>query len=155
MVSIPLYDGIRKKEITKEEEKEKVAVIKTDLTRDSSTKEFQYFKKGYFKVHWKKEGDLLATGMVAFFRRNANFLSLKFVKRTRLITMQGASVKKADAERLAAMGLGMQGQLRVKTDAKVIQHNATRIVDKPPQKIYVWDIVSPMPPSPILLIEVR
>ena len=154
MASIPLYDGLRKKEISRAEEKKKVAVIKTDLTRDSAVKEFQYFKQGHFKVHWEKEGDILSTGMVAFLRRNQNFLSIKYVKKTGLITLQGASVMKVNAERLRDIGLGMQGQIRVITDAKVVEHNATK-VRAGVKPIYVWDIKSLFGPSPKLLIAIR
>ena len=154
MVSIPLYNDLREKKISKAEEKERVAVIETDLTRDSSVKEFQYFKKGFFKVHWEKSGDLLGTGMVAFLRRNNNFLSVKFIKTTRLITVQGASIMKVNAQRLTDIGLAMQGQLRVRTDAKVVQHNAARVVEKE-MNIYVWDIKSLYDSSPNLLIQIR
>ncbi len=154
MASIPLYNDLRQKKISKAEEKEKVAVIKTDLTRDSSVKEFKYYRKGFFKVHWEKSGDILSTGMVAFLRRNQNFLSLKFVKSSGLITMQGASVTKINGERLTDIGLGMQGQLRVRTNAKVVQHNASRVVERD-MKIYVWDIKSVFGPSPKLLIQMR
>jgi hypothetical protein len=154
MVSLPLYTDLREKKLSKDEEKKRVAIIETDLTRDSSVKEFQYFKKGYFKVHWEKAGDLLGTGMVAFLRRNNNFLSVKFVKKTQLITVQGASVMKVNAKRLTDIGLAMQGQLRVRTDAKVVQHNASRVVEKE-MKIYVWDIKSLYDSSPNLLIQIR
>ena len=154
MVSIPLYNDLREKKLSKAEEKERVAVIETDLTRDSSVKEFQYFKKGYFKVHWEKSGDLLGTGMVAFLRRNNNFLSVKYVKTSRLITVQGASIMKVNAQRLTDIGLAMQGQLRVRTDAKVVQHNAARVVEKE-MNIYVWDIKSLYDSSPNLLIQIR
>ena len=41
----------------------------------------------------------------------------------------------------------MQGQLRVKTDLRVVDHNATTVI-KRKTPIYVWDIKSLLDPSP-------
>ena len=51
----------------------------------------------------------------------------------------------------------MQGQLRVKTDAKVVDHNAGRVVDTAAQnqKMYVWDVVDITAPAPKITISLQ
>lgn len=72
--------------------------------------------------------------MITFFRRNENMLIVKYVENTRLITVQVTPIAKGSARRLADIGLGMQGQFRVKTDARVVGHNAGRVVDAEAQR---------------------
>ena len=82
LVSLPLYEGLRKNEIKPAEERQKVDVIRRDLTRDSATKRATYLRKGIFNVHWEKSGDLTQDPMVTFLRRNQAFLTLKFLQTT-------------------------------------------------------------------------
>ncbi len=152
LAEVTLYDGLRKGEIDKEQEAAKVEILRTDFTRDSSVKEFKYFKQGHFKVHWEKSGDLLKSKMVTFFRRNENMISLKWLKSAGTITVEGKYLRRSDKDQLVAMGLGMQGQVRVITDAKVTQHNATRVVGSG-KKTYVWDIKTISDPVPKLIIS--
>ncbi|HJN22829.1 MAG TPA: hypothetical protein QF509_02790 [Rhodospirillales bacterium] len=138
LVSVPLYEGLRKGKILPAEKKTKVARLKTDLTRNSAVKEFQYMKQGHFKVHWEKQGDLLRTKMVTFLRRNANIISLKYVRTTGQITVAGTSVAPSQAKRHVARGLNIVGELRLKTNANVVQHNATKVKKaKKGQKLYI------------------
>ncbi len=156
LVSVPLYDGLRKGKISADEEKAKAANLKTDLTRDSAVKEFQYIKQGHFKVHWEKKGDLLRIKMVTFLRRNVNIISLKYVRTTGQITMAGTAVAPSQAKRLVAMGLNIVGEVRLKTDANVVQHNATKVKKtKKRSKLYIWKLKSIFDPSPNLVISLR
>lgn len=156
LADVGLFDGINKGEISPAEEKKKAERIKTDITRDKSVKEFAYIEQGHFKVHWRKSGDLIRTKMVTFLRRNEKFLSIKYVKKTGLISMEGVAIGPSAARKLFAIGLDSQGQIRVKTDAKVISHNATKVRDKDKaKKIYVWQIKSILDPVPRLTISLR
>lgn len=152
LVEITLYDGLRTGEITQEQEAAKVKLLETDITRDSAVSEFKYIEQGHFKVHWEKSGDLLRSKMVTFVRRNENIIGLKYVNTTGDITMTGKNLGKAEKKQLIAMGLGMQGQLRLKTDANVTGHNATRVIGKD-EKIYIWDIKDIHSPAPKLTIS--
>lgn len=154
LADVPFYDALRQNKISAAEETQKVERLKTDFTRDSAVKEFSYFKQGHFKVVWTKSGDLLQSKMVSFVRRNENLLSVRYVKTSGQIIMQGAAIDQADRKRLADIGLGMQGELRVKTDAQVVDHNATRVTGTS-SKVYVWDIKSIMDPSPRLTIALK
>jgi len=156
LAEVNLYDAVHKNRISKAGEEQKVANLKADFMRDSATKEFEYFKMGHFKVKWEKEGDLLRSKMVSFVRRNENMFSISYNKEQALVTMRGTPISKLNAKRLTEAGLGMQGELRVKTDARVIKHNAGKVKDgEGRQKIYIWTITSPYDPAPSLTFNLR
>lgn len=156
MVEANLFNKVVKDKIGALEEKERVARLKTDLTRDSSTKLFEYFKKGHFRIKWEKQGDLLKSKMVTFLRRNENILSIRYVKKSGMVSVQGTPIAKVHAQRMVDSGLGMQGTLKVTTDAKVISHNAKKVTKgEGRQKVYFWQIKSPFDPSPKLSFRIR
>lgn len=156
MADVELFDGINKGKIPPAEERKKAESIKTDITRDKSVKEFAYIEQGHFKVHWRRSGDLIRARMVTFLRRNEKILSIKYVKTTGLVSMEGVTLASSAAKHLSDIGLNSQGQIRVKTDAKVISHNATKIRDKnKAKKIYVWQVKSILDPAPRLTISLR
>lgn len=160
LVDLGLYDGLRNGKVSGAEEQKKIELIKTDLTRDSSVKEFSYFKTGHFKVHWEKKGDLLKAKMVTFLRRNEKFFTVKYDKKKGLLVMEGTSIADSTAKRLNDAGLGgFIGQIRVKTDAKVVNHNATRTKGATPktrgEKILIWDIKSVFDKTPNLALTLR
>ena len=144
VVDLPLYEGLAKATITGPEEEKKVALIKTDFTRDSSTKVVEYQRRGVFRVHWKTQGDLLRAKMVTFIRRNAAMLTISYVDPTGVISIYGASLTQENTRRLADLGLGTEGEIRLTTDAKVVSHNAGAVRDNPKKgsgfKTYVWKV---------------
>jgi hypothetical protein len=154
LVSIPLFRGLREGTIPPLEEKEKVAYTLKDFKRDSSVKEVKYFRQGRFKVNWQRSGDLLRARMVTFLRRNEPIIIVKYVKETGLITVQTNPIAKSTAQRLLDSGLSMQGQLRVKTDLQVVDHNATKVLKKE-TTIYVWDIKSILDSPPKINMAFR
>ena len=124
----------------------------TLFTTDSDTKEASYFGKGAFKVVWSKAGDITRSRKVTFFRRNEDMLSITFLEDERSITITGNYVKKDDAERLQQIGLNVQGVLRIKTDARVEAHNATKVTKDNLVSVYGWQIKSITDPSPKMKI---
>ena len=154
LVSVPLYAGLRDGSITPLDENEKVANTLKDFKRDSAVQEVKYFKQGRFKVNWRRKGDLLRARMVTFLRRNELMITIKYVKETGLITIQANPIAKSTAQRLLDNGLNMQGQLRVKTDLRVVNHNATRVVQRT-SPLYLWDIKSILDSSPKISLEFR
>lgn len=157
LVDVQLYEALRKEKLDEEEKAKKIARIETDFKRDSSTKIYEYIKEGHFHVSWRKNGNILRSKMVSFVRRNENILSILYVKKKGLISVQATPIAKGTAKRLIDMGLGMQGQLRVKTDARVVSHNAQKVRKdkKAGQKIFVWDVKSALEPSPKIAIVLR
>ncbi|MSO54159.1 MAG: hypothetical protein EXQ90_03390 [Rhodospirillales bacterium] len=142
IADVPLFDGLRKREITAADETRKAQSIVTDLKRDRNTKEASYVRQGLFKINWVDEGDLTVTKLVTFLRRNENLLSIKYIQTTGQITVQAAQIPPSDIQKLAQIGLVMDGQLRVKTEGRVVDHNATRVVESAlsREKTYVWDM---------------
>ncbi len=156
LVDIPIYDGLNKKKLTPDQEKAKVALLETDFQRDSAVKEFAYYKKGYFRIRWEKNGDLMRSTFITFFRRNENFLSIKYIKSTGIVTVAGTPVGKTKAKQLTAIGLAMKGQLRLKTDAPIISHNATKVKKlRSGQRLLIWDIKSLFDKSPKATLALR
>lgn len=158
MAHVPLYQGLVEGTITPEQEQEKIAIIERDFTSDPDTKEFEYYRDGHFKVTWERAGDLLKAKTVTFLRRNELILQLKYVESSGYVVLEGKSIKKDNRDRLAQMGLNMQGQIRVKSDMPVKDSNATSTKKDPNDPRftwYVWDIASIQSPRPraIFIIE--
>ncbi len=129
VADIELYRGIVSGEIKKPREEEIKAAIKADIERDPNTTEYQYHRRGVFKLGWKREGDLIRSRTVTFLRRNERFFGLAYNKDTGRITIEGRSLSRSQKDQLAQAGLNMSGELRVLTDAKanVVQHNADTV----------------------------
>jgi len=156
MVENNLFTKVVKEKISPKEEAERVERLKRDLTRDSATKLFEYFKKGHFRIKWEKEGDILKTKTLTFLRRNENILSISYIKTKALVSIYGTPISKINAQRMVDMGLGLQGSLKVTTDAKVLSHNANKVRDgEGRKKIYTWVIQSPFDPAPSLSFNLR
>lgn len=159
MAKVTLYDGIRKGEIGPAKEKEQADLIKTDFTRDSSTKEFEYLKQGHFKVHWEREGDLIKVKSVTFVRRNEYMFGISYNSKTGRIQAAGRSIARATKKQLNDIGLGMTGNIRIISDAKVVSHNATTVKKDKKRggktKIYTWKINNIFDPTPSLIIALR
>lgn len=158
MAEVTLYDDLIKGEITPAEEKEKVAIIERDFLRDPSTKEFEYYRDGHFRVRWERAGDLLKVKTMTFLRSNELILQLKYVANSGYIVLEGKALTAENRQRLRAMGLNMQGQIRIKTDLPVKDSNASETQKDPKDprfKWLVWNIESIMSPRPraIFIIE--
>jgi len=159
MAKVTLYDKLRKGEIGLASENEQAELIKTDFTRDTSTKEFEYFKQGHFKVHWEREGDLVKTKSVTFFRRNEYIFGISYNSKTGRIQAAGRSISRETKKQLNDIGLGMTGNIRIISDAKVVSHNATKVKKDKKRggkfKIYTWKINNIFDPTPSLIIALR
>ncbi len=85
-------------------------------------------------------------------------ISLKYVAGTGLVEMMGRSIGKADKQRLAESGLGMQGEIRVKSPIPALDHNASEVIqDKNDEltKWYVWRIKNIFQATPRLLLKIE
>ena len=152
VVDLNLYEQIRQKKLKPGEDKPKIQRIITDFKRDKDTQEISYFGQGAFKVKWVKSGDILRSRMVTFFRRNENMVSISYNKNTGRITLRTRYVKKSDADRLTAIGLSMQGELRIKTDARVLSHNADKTKKEDLTTTYSWNVKSFYQPAPKMIV---
>ena len=155
IVELTLYKEIREKKIDKKTEQEKIARVIRDFKRDSSTKSVSHFGKGAFHVKWSKGGDIIRSRQVTFFRRNENMLSITYNKNTAVITLAGRYIKKQDAQRLQAMGLDVEGVIRIKTDAKVISENSQKKTVKDGVTTYGWRLNSVFDRAPKMVVVLR
>ena len=158
MASVDLYKGLKEGTISPQEEKKKIEIIRVDFTRDSSVKEFKYFKLGHFKVNWHRNGDLIRVKSVSFFNSTSQYIiGMRYNKKTRKITISTKSVAKSAKKKLYELGLDWSGQLRVFTDAKVLSHNATTV--KKNKRLggrfmtYTWDIKNIFTPTSKMVIQ--
>jgi hypothetical protein len=152
IVDVNFYNELREGKLKPDEEMKKAERIVADFKRDRDTKEASYFGKGAFKVAWSKSGDIVRSRKVTFFRRNEEMLSITYLEDESSIVIGGKYIKKEDAERLQQMGLNVQGFLRIKTDARVAGHNATKVTKEALMSVYGWQINSVTDPAPKMKI---
>ncbi|MBT7249455.1 MAG: hypothetical protein HN877_09620 [Rhodospirillaceae bacterium] len=128
LAKVELYDGIRRNKIDLTKEKEEIEKIRKDFATDANASDFAYHRKGYFRVHWEREGDILKSKTVIFLRRNEYILGMSYNRKTGRVGMQGRSLKKDTRNKLAEIGLGgTNGEIRVITDLPMIASNATKV----------------------------
>ncbi|MEE2760064.1 MAG: hypothetical protein VYE18_01290 [Pseudomonadota bacterium] len=142
IVETTLYKELRENKINKKTAQEKIARVIRDFKRDRATKRVTYFGQGAFQVNWSKGGDIIKSRQVTFFRRNENMLSITYNKNTARITLAGRYIKRRDADRLRTMGLDVKGVILIKTDAKVLSHNAQKTFPEGAITIYGWELKS-------------
>ena len=155
IVETGLYNEIRLNKIDQEKIQEKIATILRDFKRDSSTKSVSHFGKGAFKVNWVKSGDIIRSRQVMCFRRNENMLSISFNKNTGRIGLAGRYIQKKDGDRIQAMGLDVKGVIRIKTDAKVLSHNAQKTFKEGAVTVYFWELKSVYDRAPKMEVVLR
>jgi len=160
LAKVELVDGLRRNKISSAEEKVEIEKIRTDFAKDINASEFSYLRRGYFRVHWERKGDILKSKTVTFFRRNEYILGISYNSKTGRVGMAGRSLTRDAKNKLSEMGLGgMNGEIRVITDAPVLTHNATKVTKNrsrgPGFKTYVWKIVNIYAPTPSIIIALR
>jgi hypothetical protein len=155
IVDMNIYHGLSSKKLKEgtPEMKVKTDAVIADFKRDSDTKSVSYYKQGAFKVKWIKGGDIVKTRQVMFFRRNENIFSVTYNQKKAIITVKGKYILRRDVIRLEQMGLNLQGVVRIKTDAKVIKHNAHKIWSEGAVKIYGWRLKSLKDRPPLLIVS--
>ena len=159
LAKVPLYNDLRQKKLSRDEEKEKAELYRKDLARDSAMSNVSYVKQGIYSAHWEKEGDILQDKFITFIRRNENMMSLRYVKKDGKIFLSGATIGQKQKQQLADIGLDMIGELRLITDAKVIGHNATVVKEWPSRgprfSMYIWPFNNIFAPPPNLAIKLH
>lgn len=158
LAKIPLTKDITEGTFSPEEEKRKIGEILSDLNRDGATQLAEYMKNGLFHLKWKRKGDILNDKMVAFMRRNERMVSIKYLKSSGRMVLEGRRLTRENAAHVVSSGLGTKGELRVRTDAKIIDHNAAEVKDIAGEdrlKLYVWKITSLEDPAPYLSAVLR
>lgn len=159
IADVGMFEKLKKREMTRAEEKEKVKVILAQLKSDGDASGVKYIKKGHFKIHWEREGDILKAKTVTFIRRNEYMYGIAYNKKTGRVLLQGRSIARKAKIQINDLGLPMQGNIRVITDAKVISHNATKVKRYykrgPRFKMYSWKIKNIFAATPTMTIALH
>jgi hypothetical protein len=121
----PLYGQIARGQITPEKAEANDKMILEQLRRDTSFKEVTPLGKGRYQVRFEREGRFGgAMQMVNFATHNQAIFRIRTTE-DGLIQVNGSGQGQLYADRFEAIGLRMQGLLRVVSDVEVLEHNAT------------------------------
>lgn len=148
----PILHDYAEGKITSENENQKLQNIYNDLIRDPAIKDIRKSGKGRFHVKYERTGHLEAIQLTAMVRRDSRMLALKS-NQDGTIVIHGNGVKPSDAQRMAELGINMQGEFRVTTDAKVLNHNATDVRTFGQYTVYIWRIENALSPTPHLVMQ--
>jgi hypothetical protein len=148
----PLVRDIRDNKIDPEQLPARIAELRGDLARDPNFKSIESLGNGRFKVLYEREGHLAASQLVTFVRRNEIILQIRATP-DGLVTVSGTPLKPSDAEALTDLGLKVQGEFRVTTNALVKEQNATSTQPFGIYTIYKWKIDSVFSNSPRLVMQ--
>ncbi len=147
----PILDDYRKNKIKPENEAERQENIRRDLSRDIAFRKIESKGKGRFAVEYERVGRLEKVQLTSLIRRDARLISLRSVENGAIIIRANA-MKPSDAQILAELGLNMEGEFRITTDANVVEHNATQVKPFGASKVYIWKIENPLAPMPQLVM---
>lgn len=147
----PILDDYRKGLVTLENEQEKLNNIRKDLIRDIAVRKIESRGKGRFAVEYERAGRLDRVQLIALLRRDARLLAMRS-KENGVIAIHANALKPSDAQIMAEMGLTMEGEFRITTDANVLEHNATEVRPFGAYKVYIWKIENPLSPMPHLVM---
>ncbi len=156
LVWIPLYRELREGTLDEADRTARIDLIKRDLARDPATTDIRHRRDGVFELTWHRQGDLLHQRMVSFVRRNERILTLAYRKDKGEIVFAGRSIPPDRVRDLNRAGLHTYGSIAVRTDAQVIEHNATDV--RPLTRgvmLYHWRVQSAGPPAPRLVIALQ
>lgn len=151
LIYAPILHDYAQGKITPENEQQRNDNIYRDLIRDTAFKAVEHSGKGRFKVRYERVGRLGKVQLSAIIRRDARLLALKSTEDGGIF-VDANGIRPADAQRMAELGIGIEGEFRVTTDAKVLKHNATEVRPFGQYNVYVWKIENPLSPSPFMAV---
>ena len=152
LIWAPLYRDIQRGNVPAGEIPGKIEELRKDLARDPSFKTVESLGQGRFHVVYQREGHLAATDLVTFVRRNAIVLQLHATPDGK-VALDGATIKPSDANAAVSMGLSLQGEFRLITDAQVLSHNASKVTLFQGYPVYIWTIENAFSPAPHLVMQ--
>ena len=152
LIWAPLYRDIQRGNVPASEIAAKVEEIRKDLARDPSFKTVESAGQGKFHVTYERQGHLQPNDLVTFVRRNAIIIQLKATPDGK-VSLDGATIKPSDANQGVQMGLSLQGEFRLVTDAQVLSHNASKTTLYQGYPVYIWTIENAFSPAPHLVMQ--
>jgi len=151
LIYAPIMHDYAGGRITPENEEEKNNNIYKDLVRDPAIKDLKRVGKGRVHIKYERMGRLGKVQLTAFLRRDARLLSMKSNEDGSII-IDANGVKPGDAQRMAELGITMEGEFRITTDANVLKHNATEVRPYGQYQVYVWKMENALSATPTLII---
>ncbi|MBI4969462.1 MAG: hypothetical protein HZC25_15195 [Rhodospirillales bacterium] len=140
LIYAPLVYEISSKNLSPDEQRQKMQVLERDLRRDSGFAEVQPQGKGQFKVRYKHSEKLEGSVLYTFVRRNSDILSMKLDKQG-IVTIRGSALSADDAQRALQLGIRPGGTLKVVTDLpQPLNSNAQETQKQGALTVYVWKI---------------
>ena len=152
LIWAPLFRDIQRGNVPADKIPEKIEEIRKDLARDPSFKSIESLGQGRFHVAYERQGHLEPIDLVTFVRRNSIILQLKATADGK-VQLDGAAIKPSDANEATAMGLSLQGEIRLVTDAQVLSHNASKVTLFEGYPVYIWTIENAFSPAPHLVMQ--
>lgn len=152
LIWAPLFRDIQRGNVPADEIPKKIEEIRKDLARDPAFKTVESLGQGRFHVTYQREGHLQPTDLVTFVRRNAIILQLHATPDGK-VALDGATIKPTEANEAVAMGLALQGEFRLITDAQVLSHNASKVTLYQGYPVYIWTIENAFSPAPHLVMQ--
>jgi hypothetical protein len=152
LIWAPLYKEIVEGTLSASQIAEKIAAIKRDMVRDPAFKSVDSAGNGRFHVVYQREGKLQATDLVTFVRRNSIILQLHATPDGR-VALDGNTIKPADANQATLLGMSVEGEFRLITDAQVLSHNASKVTLYQGYPVYIWTIENAFSPAPHLSLQ--
>ncbi len=146
----PILDDYRKHKVNPEDEPQRIENIRRDLARDIAFRKVESKGKGRFAVEYERAGRLERMQLIALVRRDARLIAMRSLDNG-VIVINANAMKPSDAQIMAEMGLTMEGEFRITTDANVVENNATEIRKFGNAKVYIWKIENPLSPMPHLV----
>lgn len=124
LVQPSLAKDLIDQKIDADQEKERVATITRDLTRDTATRSVAYLGRGVFDVTYDYRGNIMRDKSFVFVRRNSRILEILYHRKSNTVEIRGGAIPPQYRERLSAIGYQLQGEIEVLTDAGIRSSNA-------------------------------
>jgi len=151
LIYVPILHDYAEGKIKPEDEAARQETIRQDMARDIAFKKITPMGKGRFQVTYSRGGRLGRDQLVAIVRRDSRILSLKSRPDNQILIVANG-IKPSDSDTMGKLGVGLQGEFRVTTDANVIQHNATDVRQFGAYKVYIWKIDNPLSAMPKMVV---
>jgi hypothetical protein len=149
----PLVYKIKKEGLSQEEQTKQMAVLERDLRRDSGFQEVSLMGNGRFRVRYRHDDQIEGTFLYTFVRRNAAIMKVLVGKDGRA-SIWIDTLSTENAQRAAALGLAVNGTVKVISDLPLLESNAPEKKQQGAATIYAWRITRyDQTPAPKMILK--
>ncbi|MBF0168127.1 MAG: hypothetical protein HQL45_10905 [Alphaproteobacteria bacterium] len=149
----PLVYKIKTEGLSQEEQTKQMAVLERDLRRDSGFQEVSLMGNGRFRVRYRHDDLIEGTFLYTFVRRNAAIMKVLVGKDGRA-SIWIDTLSTEDAQRAAALGLAVNGTVKVISDLPLLESNAPEKKQQGAATIYAWRITRyDQTPAPKMILK--